>query len=140
MRDDRGSAPIWFLGLALSVLMVGALSAELWRVLGERQDLAGLADSAAIAAASAIDLEVYRSTGELRLDPGEAADRALAVLSESSGGGRLSAAPVIQLDPAGLSVSVELVREVPFGLIRLLSLGDDRFEVTATALAYPSSP
>ncbi len=140
MRDDRGSAPIWFLGLALSVLMVGALSAELWRVLGERQDLAGLADSAAIAAASAIDLEAYRSTGELRLDPGEAADRALAVLSESSGGGRLSAAPVIQLDPARLSVSVELVREVPFGLIRLLSLGDDRFEVTATALAYPSSP
>jgi hypothetical protein len=140
VRDDRGSAPIWFLGLALSVLMVGALSAELWRVLGERQDLAALADSAAIAAASAIDLEVYRSTGELRLDSGEATDRALAVLSASSGGGRLSAAPVIQLDSAGLSVSVELVREVPFGLIRLLSLDDDRFEVTATALAYPWSP
>jgi hypothetical protein len=140
MRDDQGSAPIWFLGLALSVLMVGALSAELWRVLGERQDLAALADSAAIAAASAIELEVYRSTGELRLDPGEATDRALAVLSGSSGGGRLSAAPLIQVDTAGISVSVELVREVPFGLIRLLSLGDDRFVVTATALAYPSSP
>ena len=140
MRDDRGSAPIWFLGLALSVLMVGALSAELWRVLGERQDLAALADSAAIAAAGAIDLEIYRSTGELRLDPGQATDRALGVLLASSGGGRLSAAPVIQLDSAGLSVSVGLVREVPFGLIRLLSLGDDRFEVTATALAYPSSP
>lgn len=140
MRDERGSAPIWFLGLALCVLMVGALSAELWRVLGERQDLAALADSAAIAAASAIDLEVYRSTGDLRLDPGEAADRALAVLSASSGGGRLSAAPVIQIDGAGLSVSVELVREVPFGLIRILALGDDQFEVTASALAYPSSP
>jgi len=140
VRDDRGSAPIWFLGLALSVLMVGALSAELWRVLGERQDLAALADSAAIAAASAIDLEVYRSMGELRLDPSEATDRALAVLTASSGGGRLSAAPVIQLDSAGLSVSVELARDVPFGLIRLLSLGDDHFEVTATALAYPSSP
>ena len=140
MKDDRGSAPIWFLGLAVCVLMVGALSAELWRVLGERQDLSALADSAAIAAASAIDLEVYRSTGELRLDPKEAADRALAVLAASSGGGRLSAAPVIQVDTAGLTVSVELVREVPFGLIRLLALGDDRFEVTASALAYPTSP
>jgi hypothetical protein len=120
--------------------MVGALSSELWRVLGERQDLSALADSAAIAAAGAIDLEVYRSTGELRLEAGEAADRALAVLAASSGGGRLSAPPVIQLDSAGLSVSVELVREVPFGLIRLLGLGADRFEVTASALAYPSSP
>jgi len=140
VRDEKGSAPIWFLGLALCVLMVGALSAELWRVLGERQDLAGLADTAAIAAASAIDLEIYRSTGELRLDPNQAVDMARAVLSASSGGARLSAPPVVRLDSAGQSVSVELIREVPFGLIRLLALEGDRFTVTASALAYPTSP
>ena len=64
VNSERGSAPIWFLGLSLCVLMVGALSAELWRAIGERQELVAMADAAAIAAAGAIDLEHYRATGE----------------------------------------------------------------------------
>lgn len=140
MTDERGSTPIWFLGLALCVLMVGALSTELWRALGERQELTALADTAAIAAAGAIDLELYRQTGELRLHPDQAVDRALTVLAETSGGVRLSAPPVVIVNEGGQSVEVELVREVSYGLIRILALEGDRFTVTASAVAYPFSP
>ena len=47
MKSERGSAPVWFLGLSLCVLMVGAMSAELWRPIGERQEMVAMADAAA---------------------------------------------------------------------------------------------
>ena len=138
--NERGSVPIWFLGLAFALLMMGALSAELWRILGERQELVALADGAAIAAASAIDLEHYRATGEARLDPVAAQSLALGVVGASSGGGDLSAVPVVAVADGGGSVQVVLERRVPFGLIRFLPLADDGFDVTGTAVAYPHSP
>lgn len=140
MKDEQGAAPIWFLGLAVCVLMVGALSAELWRAIGERQELTALADAAAIAAAGAVDIDLYRQRGELRLDPDEAVDRALAVLAAASGGSRLSSPPLVLVSEGGQSVEVELVREVSYGLIRILALEGDRFTVSASAIAYPFSP
>ena len=140
MSDDRGAAPIWFLGLALCVLMVGALSSELWRVIGERQELTAIADAAAIAAAGALDLDAYRMSGEVVLSSEEAVDRALLVIAAHSGGDDLAEAPVVDVASDALSVRVELVREVPFGLIRILALDEDRFMVTAVAVAYPSVP
>jgi len=140
MSDDRGAAPIWFLGLALCVLMVGALSSELWRVIGERQELTAIADAAAIAAAGALDLDAYRMSGEVVLSSQEAVDRALLVIAAHSGGDDLAEPPIVDVASDALSVRVELVREVPFGLIRILALDEDRFMVTAVAVAYPSVP
>ena len=140
MKSDRGSAPIWFLGLSLCVLMVGAMSAELWRAIGERQELVAMADAAAIAAAAAIDLDHYRSTGEAVIDQDEAPMRALGVIAGSSGGTDLAASPHVAIAGDGSSVTVELTREVPFGLIRILAFDDRGFTVTGVATAYPYSP
>ena len=137
---ERGSAPVWFIGLSLCVLMVGALSAELWRAIGERQELVAMADAAAIAAASAIDLDHYRSTGEAVIDREEAPVRALQVIAGSSGGADLSTSPSVVIAGDGSSVTVELTREVPFGLIRILALDDQGFSVTGVAIAFPYSP
>src|SRR5690606_39727376 len=41
-----------------------------WRALAYQRELAAIADSAAVAGASGIDESLYRSTGELALDPG----------------------------------------------------------------------
>ncbi len=91
--------------------MVGAMSAELWRIIGERQELVALADAASIAAASGIDLDHYRSTGEALLDVdarGESGHcsawlvRAAAV--------DLSAAPLVAVAEDRRSVRVELQR------------------------------
>ena len=140
MSSERGSAPIWFLGLSVCVLMVGALSAELWRAIGERQELVAIADAAAIAAAGVIDLERYRTTGEAVIDRSEASSIALRVIAGSSGGSELSASPSISVADDGSSVTVELTREMPFGLIRIFALDDQRFVVTGRAVAYPHSP
>lgn len=137
---ERGTAPVWFLGLAFALLMLGAISAELWRIIGERQELVALADAAAVAAASALDLEHYRSTGEALLDPAAAESLALDVLAASSGGADLSALPVVTVSEGRNSVRVELQRQVPFGLIRFLPVADDGFNVTGVAVAYPYSP
>jgi hypothetical protein len=140
VSSERGSAPIWFLGLSVCVLMVGALSAELWRAIGERQELVAMADAAAIAAAGVIDLERYRTTGEAVIDRSEGPAVALRVIAGSSGGSELSAAPFIAVADDGSSVTVELRREMPFGLIRIFALEDRRFVVTGRAIAYPHSP
>jgi hypothetical protein len=140
MSRDEGSAPIWFLGLALCVLMVGAVSSELWRLIGERQELSSIADAAAVAAAGAVDLDLYRSTGEVRLLPEEARARAEAVIGAHSGGGDLWGPPLVEVAADRLSVRVALMREVEFGLVRILALEGEGFTVTAGAVAYPSVP
>lgn len=140
MSDETGSVPIWFLGLAFCLLMLGAMSAELWRIIGDRQELVALADGAAIAAASAVDLDHYRSTGEALLDPDDARTLALSVLSRTSGGADLAAVPMVVVAEDRRSVRVELHRRVPFGLIQFLPVDDDGFDVSGVAVAYPYSP
>ena len=99
-----------------------------------------MADAAAIAAAGAINLDHYRSTGEVTIDRSQAAQLALQVIAGSSGGVELAALPYIAVADDGSSVTVELTREVPFGLIRVFALEDQRFHVTGKAVAYPYSP
>lgn len=140
MTDEHGSAPLWFLGLAVCVLMVGAMSAELWRAIGERQEMVAMADAAAVAGAAVIDLDHYRATGQVRIEGDEATSRALAVIDGHSGSQDLSSVPLIEVAADGSSVTIELTREVSFGLLRILALEDDRFIVTGTAVAYPHSP
>jgi Flp pilus assembly protein TadG len=140
VNEERGSVPIWFLGLGFCLLMLGAMSAELWRLMGERQELVAMADGAALAAASALDLNVYREQGIPVLDPSEATKLALAVIDHSSGTVDLAGPPLIVVAEDGSSVRVELSREVPFGLIRFLAMADEGFEVTGVAVAYPFSP
>ena len=120
--------------------MVGALSAELWRAIGERQELVAMADAAAIAAASGIDLDRYRATGETVIDRAQAASLAVNVIAGSSGGADLSSPAAISVADDGSSVTVELTRELPFGLIRVFLLDDQRFVVTGRAVAYPYAP
>lgn len=136
ISSDRGSGPVWFVGLALAVLMLGAVSFELWRAIGVRQELGAVADSAAIAAASAIDLDHYRSTGELIIDAAEAARRAAAVAAAGS----------VDFESMGMTVdptqrvTVTITDTIPFGLIRVLALAEHDFPVRVEATAYPSSP
>jgi hypothetical protein len=140
VNPERGAASIWFLGLGLAVMMVGAVSAELWRIIGERQELSAMAESAAIAAAGTIDLDRYRADGSLVIDREEGVRRALAAIARHSGGDDLAASPLVAVAADGGSVRVALSREVPFGLIRLLSLEGGGFTVDASAVAYPFVP
>jgi hypothetical protein len=72
---------IWVLGLAMLLLLFGGLALDYWRALALQRELASVADSAAVAAASGIDEETYRLGGEVVLEPGRARSLANAAVA-----------------------------------------------------------
>lgn len=132
--DDRGSATIWMLGLCFALLAFGGLALDFWRGLALQRELAAVADSAAIAAASGIDEEHYRSTGEVVLHPDRARDLAIASI------GFQSVEPdegLVMLDASGTSVTVEVAASLELGLLALLVDDSEPLLVRASATATP---
>lgn len=134
MSSDRGSITIWMLGLSVLLLLFGGLSIDFWRALALQRELAAIADSAAIAAASGIDEEHYRSTGEVILDPA----RALALGVASMAAQDLD--PVsfdVNTGSDGLSVDVVVIDAVELGLLGLFVDQTEPLTVRAEATASP---
>lgn len=132
--DDRGSVTIWMLGLCFVLLAFGGLALDFWRGLALQRELAAIADSAAIAAASGIDEERYRSTGEVVLHPDRA--RALAIASI----GFQSVEPdeeLVVFDASGTSVTVQVAASLELGLLALLIDDSEPLLVRASASATP---
>jgi Flp pilus assembly protein TadG len=136
VSDERGSTTLWTLMLAMSLLALGGISVDLWSALGAHRDLAGVADAAAAAAASEIDQDVFRSTGEVRLDPDAAVATAMAIIGDQANGADRSLSEIALADVAiGVEideVTVRLTREVRFVLLQWLS-GTPTIEVSAEA-------
>jgi Flp pilus assembly protein TadG len=123
---------MWVMVLALAVMLLGGIGIDLWRALAEHRELAGIADAAAAAGSSGVDLEEFRRSGEVRLAPDLATDLALTVLAAQPDAGDLSAAPVIEVDPS--QVTVLLRRTVDLTLLGPLAAGQT-VEVSARATA-----
>lgn len=134
---ERGTVTVWMLALALLVLGVGGIALDLWRVIAERRELAAVADAAALAGASGIDEEWWRATGEVRLDPLEAAGLALAAVAAHPERGELAAPPEVRVD--GDRVWVAVSRQVPPTLLVLMSGEREPLDlrVEAVAVAQP---
>lgn len=133
MVRDRGSVTIWMLGLSFLLLAFGGLALDFWRGLALQRELAAVADSAAIAAASGIDEELYRSTGEVTLAPDRA--RALAQASIDFQTVRPTETHV-SVDPVGTSVTVDISAGLDLWLLSILV--DDREPITVRATASAS--
>jgi uncharacterized membrane protein len=122
------------LGLSVLLLLFGGLAIDFWRALAVQRELAAVADSAAVAAASGIDEEHYRATGEVILDSTRAQ-----VLGSAS-------MTAQDLDPVsfevvttvdGLSVNVVVVDVVELGLLGLFVDQTEPLTVRAEATASP---
>jgi Flp pilus assembly protein TadG len=136
---EGGFLTIWLLGLCLLLLVLGGVSLDLWRVFSERQALAGLADSASLAGAAALDLDAARR-GIIRLDPADASRRAGASIAGQVDKGSLVVSSVsIVVGQNGAEVTVSADGQVHLTLLRLL-LGDRpvSLHVTSTAAARSS--
>lgn len=131
-RSDRGSVTIWVLGLSVLILLFGGLALDYWRALALQRELAAVADSAAIAAASGLDEETYRTTGELTLDPTRA--RQLADAAVGWQGLEVSGSDV---DVAPASVTVTLTASVDLGLLGVFVDESAPLTVRASATAVP---
>lgn len=128
--NDRGSITLWLLGLVLFLFGLGGIVLDLWRVLGERAELAVLVDSAAVAATSAVDEASLRAGDGIVLVEVDARRRALVVLA---------ADPPLRssVTVAGPTATVTAEREASLTLLRVL-VPDDRpvlVRVTSSATA-----
>ena len=134
MRSDRGSVTLWMLGLSLLLLLFGGLVVDFWRALALQRELAAIADSASIAAASGIDEEHYRLTGDVVIEP----NRAVTLGADYVGAqdaGLLDLA--ISTASDGSSVTVLVVDELELGLMGVFVDQTEPLTVTAEATALP---
>lgn len=131
LDEEHGTALAWLLGLLIMVLALGGISLDLWRAFSDRRVVAGVVDAAAIAGASGLDEEHLRTTGEARLDPWAARQRAARVLALH---GDAVQDPSIFVAPDGSSITVTGSREVSLTLTKLVDpLGSHRVGAQATS-------
>ena len=133
-RNERGSVTLWMLGLGLMLLTLGGLSLDLWRLVGERRELATMADAAAVAGANGVDIDVFRESGLVQLDPllvSELAATSLGV--QPTGGDVILEADWLSIEPDQVSVVVTLRRQVDLTLLRIA--GGTSIEIGASGRA-----
>lgn len=126
---------LWLLGVSAMLLMLGGLSIDLWHVFSERRALVGIADAAAFAGASGIDVTAYRADGSVVLDPALAEELALVAVRRQADAASLAGVPSVVVEPARVTVTVG--GEVELGLLRLLAPGTDRVELRVVSHAGP---
>lgn len=137
MSRQAGSVTIWGIGLTLVIAAFSGLVVDTWRVFAERQDLSGMADAAAIAGATAIDLDHLNTTGEVVLNPSLSRERALEYLARQDGWGDDISYDVTPA-PGGAGINVILERDIDFTLLGPLLPGEGPLHVTVTSFASPN--
>lgn len=138
LRAETGSITLWLLGLTVLLLGLGGLGLDLWRAYSHRQALVGLADAAAVAAASSLDPVELRA-GRAALDPPRARHRALRALAVQKESTLLVDPP--RIDIQGPRVRVLVRGELPLTVLGLLAGGQTlTVEAAATAVARRAGP
>lgn len=130
VREERGAVLVAGLLFCLSLLIVIGAAVDIGRAFIERRELVSLADEAALFGSQALDLDALHA-GRLVLDPGRAQVTAVAVLEGE---------PELRTQASASSgaVSVEVSREIPTMLLRLVGL--PTLTVKARATAEPRAP
>ena len=134
-RDERGSFTIWALGLCVTLLFLGGIAIDAWRMFGARRDLANATEAAARAGATGIDEDRLRTEGVLTLDRRRVDQLARESLAATGNTARVDAPPSITVQD--FTVSVRARTTVVLPLIGLLSPGGARRTIYASAQAQP---
>ena len=128
-RGERGAVAPLVAMMLLGLLALAALVIDGGLLFAERRDLQGLADGAARAGAMAVDEDVLRETGAVRLDPAAAQAAAERYLETTGVEG------TVRIDADTLSVTVDLQESRPTLMMGLL--GVRTVDVAAHAVARP---
>jgi Flp pilus assembly protein TadG len=127
---DRGSVTAWMMLVPLLVAVLGGFSLDLWAALGTRGRVAAIADEAAAAGATALDVAGIRAAGEVQIDPAAAHARAAAAVDGHPDAGLLTGREVVAT-PDRVAVTVTARHE--FLLLRLVGATAAAVEVTGHA-------
>jgi Flp pilus assembly protein TadG len=122
------------LGLSLLLLLFGGLVIDFWRALALQRELAAIADSASVAAASGIDEDHYRLTGEVVIDPERATTLGVDYVAAQDAGLQDIA---ISTAADGSSVTVLVVDVLELGLMGVFVDQTEPLTVTAEGTALP---
>lgn len=132
-RDERGSASVFIVGMAITLVVVAGLVFDGGGALNARMTLADDVEAAAVAGAQATD-EIYAHTNnEFRIDRDEAQDRAEAAMRAQ---GYSNFQVFVPAD--GSYVRVTATDTIDTKMLSLI--GFNSFEVRATATAEPGIP
>ena len=136
---ERGSVVLFLLGLGVALLLLGGIALDLWRLVGERRELAALADAAALAATSGIDIGEFRQTGVIRLDSSSVDLLIEAVLIEHEAEFVAELhRPIVTYGVDGCDVVVRLEKRFDFALLALGEADDLTLSATGCALIHHS--
>lgn len=121
-EDDGGFTSVTFmLLLMVMVFAVGAISVDLWHLVSEHREVAGVVDGAAISAAGAVDeAGLRRQPPVVQIDGAEAIVRACRYLQARAGVGVCpgpNADVIVGVD----SVSITMRRDVDLTLLKLFA-------------------
>ncbi len=130
-RDEHGQASVLLVGVLLLGLMAAGLAIDGARMFTARRDLQAVADSAALAGASSIDEDVYRSSAgtDVRLDP----VAARAAVSDVLAGSSLPPTTRVEVSVTADRVEVRIERPVRPLLLGLVGLGPEPIGAHASA-------
>ena len=125
-EEDGFSAPIMILVMAMMVLIIGGISIDLWRIIADHRDVTGLADGAAVAGATAVDVEAFEAdpTADPILDPGLAVQRVCQYMQTHADVSDCPS-PMLSIDIAADLTGIEVTfqRDVELTLLRVVEVG-----------------
>jgi Flp pilus assembly protein TadG len=125
---------IWAMGMSLLLFGVGFLALDLWSAFSARQEAAAIADSAAIAGATALDETAWRA-GVLVLDPATAQARAVgAALAHPAWDASMGVSAASTTEGVTVSVSRTILFRFIAGLVP-----NRTADVTVTGYAEPEA-
>jgi hypothetical protein len=120
----------------LAVLFLAGFAVDLWRGVAVRRSRVEQAEAAAAAGANAVDEDVFRTTGEVVIDPALAevlAGQNLASQDEAD----LVETAAVTVDPGTQEVTVILSTTVDFTLVHVFLPGEEPLQVDVAASAAP---
>ncbi|GGD24079.1 pilus assembly protein TadG-related protein [Nocardioides daphniae] len=123
-REERGSATVFVLGMAITLLVCAGLVLDGGQAMNARTRMADNVEQAARAGAQQIDVPHLRATGEVRLDGAAAEARAQDFISSFN-------YPNVAVTVTGNQIRVEAKDVVDAQMLSLI--GVDTFDVGASA-------
>jgi|GEM_PF-2453295 hypothetical protein len=137
---ERGDAMVvWCLLLAMLLLPLAGISVDLWHGIEVQRQLQSVAEDAANAGASGINIALYREDGCIALDPSMAVTLAQANLESQANLGPLSQV-AIEVAPNDSTVTVALSEDVHLTLLSLVQKGPLVVRAVATSEPRGSEP
>jgi Flp pilus assembly protein TadG len=129
LRDDRGSATAWAIGVVLVVALLSGAVLDGGNAMAARVQALDIAQQAARAGANQLDLGALRENGLVRLDPVAAQNAAQQFLNQAGATGTA--------DATATQISVTVTRAQPTLLLQAIGVND--ISMKATAIAVPAT-